>query len=441
MGACELDRKMHQVLKSTQKERRLECMVIKRHELSAIVSQELLSRPSPSIETPSVVIQLVLVPDTPTRSTGKSVKQAVDDWCQAHDQPPSGAAKYHHVHKHGLSLRWEQHTEFSSIVLINDDVTDWQKIDLTWLEGTQARLLTGSVIIVESSEIPNGWLDEHDGAVGGSVMDGQAVLATTLQPNSIGLVEYRIGNIALNAARLGRLTQRIYEIETYRVMALLGLPLAKTTGQQLDLLEERLINSVKRMGTDSELSDDQTLLDELFSLAQDSEELMANTDYRFSATQAYGQIVQDRLSEIHEEAVPTRQPLGEFLERRFEPAIRTTRHIVGRQQNLSARIARAVSLARTRVEVTLQTQHKTQLESMSKRAQLQLRLQRTVEGLSVMAISYYAIGILAYLLGGWIPSEKSKLLISIVSPILLIIIWWALKQWRARLLEEPDGDG
>ena len=412
-------------------------MAIKRHDQSAVVSQELLSRPSPSIETPSVVLQLVLTPDKRS-GIGQSVQEVLDGWCQQQGLPLSGQNRYHHVKADGLAIRWEQHTEFSSLVFILDGPADWQSVDLSWLDVAEVSLLTGAVIVIETSEVSRDWLATNAQAIGGSVMDDQAVLATTLQPNEQGLVEYRVGNRGLDPARMGRLTQRIYEIETYRTMALLGLPLAKTTGQQLDNLEYRLINLVKRLGTGGELSEDQTLLDELFALAQDSEQLMADTDYRFSATQAYGQIVQDRLSELQERALPTRQRLGEFLERRFEPAIRTTHHIVRRQENLSARIARAVSLARTRVEVTLQTQHRTQLETMSKRAQLQLRLQRTVESLSVMAISYYAIGILAYLLGGWVPTDKAKLLISIASPPLLLAIWWSLKRWRKRLLRESD---
>jgi len=249
-------------------------------------------------------------------------------------------------------------------------------------------------------------------------------------------VPYRIRNIGLDATRMGRLVQRLYEIETYRMMALMGLPLAKQTTQVLNGLERQLVGLVEQLGSTADLTEDQALLDDLFSLAQASEQQMADTDYRFSATQAYGRIVQDRLDELGETATDRHQGLREFLERRFEPALRTTLNITRRQESLSARIARTVSLARTRVEVSLQTQHRTQLEAMARRARLQLRLQRTVEGLSVMAISYYTIGIFAYLFGGWVPTESLKWLISIVSPVLLFGIWWFLKRWRRKLLED-----
>lgn len=414
-------------------------MDLHRHPLSSELFGELLNRPSPQIEAPAVIKHWVLVPDPGDDQASASIRDAIARLCQAHEVAGPGEDKHHHVRVGSMELRWEQHTEFSSVVLIGNGATDAAALPTDWLVGIRHKLLTGALISIHTPDTaPDGWLADWPNAVGGQVMSQAADIATTLRPNALGLVDYRIINHQLDPARLGRLTQRLYEVETYRMLALLGLPLAKHTGHTLNDLEQQLVGLVERLGATEDLSEDQRLLDELFGLAQTSEQLMANTDYRFSATQAYGRIVQDRLDEIGEQAIEHRQPLGEFLERRFEPALRTTANITRRQENLSARIARTVSLARTRVEVSLQTQHRTQLEAMAHRAQLQLRLQRTVEGLSVMAISYYTIGILAYLLGGWLPTDHVKWLISITSPVLLLGIWWLLKRWRKRLMEADD---
>ncbi|HEY7906728.1 MAG TPA: DUF3422 domain-containing protein [Wenzhouxiangella sp.] len=423
-------------------------MKLARHPKSQELAAELLSRPSPTVDTPAQIMQLALMPMRKEKRAPRPIKDAIAVVCEQAGVPGPGSENHHHINLDGIELRWEQHTEFSSIVLIRNMGTDAKPFPTDWLSDLDAHLLTGTLITIESSQFDqsrsnewlNEWINEWPNAVGGSVLSGLAEIATTLQANEQGLVEYKIINHGLDEARMGRLTQRLYEIETYRMMALLGLPLAKQTGGELNHLEQRLVDLVERLGHTEDLSEDQALLDELFALAQSSEQLMADTDYRFSATQAYGRIVHDRLEEIGEVALDARQRLSEFLDRRFEPALRTTANITRRQDHLSARIARVVSLARTRVEVSLQTQHRTQLEAMARRAQLQLRLQRTVEGLSVMAISYYAIGILGYLLGGWLPTGSLKLLISITSPVLLLGIWYVLRRWRRKLMTDADSE-
>jgi len=423
-------------------------MEIARHPKSKELAQELLSRPSPTVKVPAEIMQLALIPTDDSETDKRCIKEAITAACQQAGVPGPGVENHHHVHLNGIELRWEQHTEFSSVVLIRHLSETAPSFPTDWLRGIAANLLTGTLIKVASA-VPNDadsshslaeWINEWPSAVGGSVLSGLAEIATTLQANEQGLVEYRIINHGLDEARMGRLAQRLYEIETYRMMALLGLPLAKDTGAELNRIEQRLVDLVDRLESTEDLSGDQALLHELFSLAQSSEQLMADTDYRFSATQAYGRIVHDRLAEIDEVAVETRQRLSEFLDRRFEPALRTTANITRRQDHLSARIARVVSLARTRVEVSLQTQHRTQLEAMARRARLQLRLQRTVEGLSVMAISYYAIGILGYLMGGWVSSGSLKVLISITSPLLLLGIWYLLRTYRRKLMEGADSE-
>ncbi len=419
-------------------------MELARHPKSQELAQELLSRPSPTVEAPAEILQLALIPFDDSETDKRPIKEVIAAACQQAGVPGPSADNHHHVHLNGIELRWEQHTEFSSVVLIRQLSETAPLFPTDWLTDIAANLLTGTLITVKSAASDGAdprlaeWMNEWPSAVGGSVLSGLAEIATTLQPNDQGLVEYRVINRGLDDARMGRLTQRIYEIETYRMMALLGLPLAKQTGATLNQIEQRLVDLVDRLEATEDLSGDQALLDELFALAQSSEQLMADTDYRFSATQAYGRIVHDRLAEIGEVAVDTRQRLSEFLDRRFEPALRTTANITRRQGHLSARIARVVSLARTRVEVSLQTQHRTQLEAMARRARLQLRLQRTVEGLSVMAISYYAIGILGYLMGGWFSSGHLKLLISIISPLLLLGIWYLLRTYRRKLMEGAD---
>ena len=80
--------------------------------------------------------------------------------------------------------------------------------------------------------------------------------------------------------------------------------------------------------------------------------------------------------------------------------MRTCRTVSERQETLSGKLARAADLLRTRVDVELEQQNRDVLQSMNRRAKLQLRLQQTVEGLSVAAVSYYVVGLISYLAHG-----------------------------------------
>ena len=117
-------------------------------------------------------------------------------------------------------------------------------------------------------------------------------------------------------------------------------------------------------------------------------------------------------------------------------AIATCEATQHRQSDLAERAARLTSLLRARVEVSLQEQNRRLLESMDRRAQLQLRLQETVEGLSVMAIGYYGVGLVGYALKGL---EKGGLPIdatlgmAIALPFVVGFAWVGLRRIKKRV--------
>ena len=76
--------------------------------------------------------------------------------------------------------------------------------------------------------------------------------------------------------------------------------------------------------------------------------------------------------------------------------MRTVASAEDRLRAMIERTRRAADLLRTRVDVERSAQNQALLERMDRRADLQLRLQHTVEGLSVVAISYYAVGLIGY---------------------------------------------
>jgi uncharacterized membrane-anchored protein len=73
---------------------------------------------------------------------------------------------------------------------------------------------------------------------------------------------------------------------------------------------------------------------------------------------------------------------------------------------------------------------------MNQRASAQLRLQQTVEGLSVMAISYYAVGLVGYLLkplAELAPGLNVALLVAVITPLTILAAWYTIRRVRGRL--------
>ena len=228
---------------------------------------------------------------------------------------------------------------------------------------------------------------------------GLAAAATDFRQDGDGFTRIVVIDRGLGPARAGALTQRLIEIETYRTLALLGLPEAQRLAPKLGRIEAELarIAAALHAGTIESAS----LLDELIALSAELEADSVATLYRFGASRAYDEIVSQRLEVLQETANPRLRNVGRVPERAgMAPAMRTCRTVSERQETLSEKLARAADLLRTRVDVELEQQNRDVLQSMNRRAKLQLRLQQTVEGLSVAAVSYYVVGLISYLAHG-----------------------------------------
>lgn len=273
------------------------------------------------------------------------------------------------------------------------------------------------------------------------VEGGLADIITDFRQDADGLTRILILDRGLTAARLGALAQRLLEIETYRTLALLSIPLTRELVPHLRNIEKRL-SAITAQMRGSVRRDSEKLLSELTDLSAELEADTAASLYRFGASRAYYEIVEERLSALDETFVPGCYRWRNFLHRRIAPAMRTCRSVEERQANLSGKLARATSLLRSWINVQLERQNSDLLASMNDRAKLQLRLQQTVEGLSVAAISYYVIGLLAYLIKGvpglydLITPERA---ISALVPLVVIAIWWTVRRIRLSHSDRKEG--
>jgi uncharacterized membrane-anchored protein len=306
-----------------------------------------------------------------------------------------------------VSLRWEQHTEFTSYT--------WDFAGAAALEAS-ALALAGSMmrtpqpgpllacvdLRITSGEAPGEAEQMFDpSAVAMARMEnGDAVAATDFKADADGFVRIVLVNQRLTDHRLGALVQRLLELETYRMLALIALPDAQRLEPFVRNIEQELPEITRGIMEGEGVASNQQLLDRLISLAAQLEASATAALYRFGASRAYYDIVRGRLEAINESAYPGHSTFAAFLSRRLSPAMRTCTTLEERQSNLAQRLARAAQLLTARVEIELEQQNRDLLVTMNKRTDLQYRLQKTVETLSVAAVSYYIVAVLAYLFKG-----------------------------------------
>jgi uncharacterized membrane-anchored protein len=180
-------------------------------------------------------------------------------------------------------------------------------------------------------------------------------------------------------------------------------------------------------GPDSE----RELLHKITVLAARMEKLALENSYRFAASKAYYRLVQARIDELRETRIPGVPTIREFMDRRLAPAMNTCESTERRQQALAERIGRSNDLLRTRVGIVQEQQNRRILESLNTRAAQQLRLQQAVEGLSVVAISYYSIGLIAYagkaMKAAGVPVNPD-MLTGAAMPVMLAVVWLGLRR-------------
>jgi uncharacterized membrane-anchored protein len=234
--------------------------------------------------------------------------------------------------------------------------------------------------------------------------------------------------------RAGRISQRLLELETYRLMALRGLPVTKALGPLLAQAEAQLAAITADL--ENKGSSEQALLDQLVALAAGIERATAEHSYRFAATRAYDALVTQRIHELREKPIPGTQTIGEFMQRRLSPAIATVAATERRLASLAERVSRASALLRTRVDIVTEAQNQQLLAQLTRGQELQLQLQTTVEGLSIAAISYYVISLLLYAAKGakslGLPIQP-ELAAGAMVPLVLWAVWRTTRRIHARL--------
>lgn len=424
------------------------------HPLRDILDKELQQRTFPALTAPCRLCQFMLTVTPASRSSELSFIQQL---ASAQGSHFSETAQDVNLPLFGGTLRFEKHSEFSSYIFIRpahdkqlfDDPLDFlpAKDWLNQIPGQIFRVVQLSIItpaqLAELGDIDS--LFNKDNCISSHLAGQQARIWTDFQKHAEGAGRMLLLDHGLTPAALGRLVQQLFDLGNYRKLSLLGWPVARQALAKLNLLEQQLSDITQRI--EHKNNADERLLNEITTMAAQTEHLIADNSSRLQATAAYYQLTLDRLKSLNETAIEGMLSLQDFTERRLTPAFRTSESVVFRQNALSGRLGRSTELLRTRINLTLEQQNQQLLASMDQRAKLQLRMQQMVEGLSLVAISYYALQLTDKALNAlsfWFAAIDLALWQSLSVPVVLLSVGllfvWLNRQLRRAMPEHAMQD-
>ncbi|KPP85652.1 MAG: putative membrane-anchored protein conserved in bacteria [Rhodobacteraceae bacterium HLUCCO07] len=421
------------------------------HPLRYELANEMHARPFPALDVPCTAVFLAL--KRPGNAAGRDRAEDMAHLCALLDRHGAPHPKPDATHYFGPVgrhwIKWESHTEVVTYTAFSGrlsprafDPSDFEVFPADWLGAAPGQRITSALIRVEArgdrdaagiAKCMADWFVPESLAAS-HVLDDAAVIAGDFRIDPAGHLRFAVFvSDGVGRRRVGRIVQRLCEIETYKTLSLLGFARARALSPELARTGARLTDLVDDMGEKARPAEE--TLGQLLEVSGTLEQIAAQTSFRFSATAAYERLVHERVEVMREARFAGRQTFAEFMLRRFDPAMRTVRATEARLQVMVARAARAANLLRTRVDVERSAQNQALLESMDRRSDLQLRLQRTVEGLSVVAISYYAVSLAAYALYPLAEAmglPKGTIIAAITLPV-VGLVWWLIRRVQRKL--------
>lgn len=420
--------------------------------LRLALHNEVHARPSARIRLPAVIVYVAVL----NEGVGRIDEHAHLQSLPGQQALPASAlnANFLRLRCGEFTLKWERHAEFTRYSVVQplpaEAVAGAPTLDTLalriapdWLARIPGRTFAAiKLVIAERSLTPaadaladaQAWFGAHP--VVASTMGGHSLVVTDFCLRGTGFEHIVVlAEPGTPETRAGRICQRLLELETYRLMALRGLPTAKALGATLAEVEATLAAVTARLQARG--ASEAELLDDLICTAARVEHATAEHQYRFSATLAYHAIVEQRLAELHEGKVAGTQTLGEFMQRRLSPAIATVDATAQRLAGLSQRISRASALLRTRVDIATEAQNQQLLAQLGEGQRTQLRMQATVEGLSLAAITYYVVSLLLYgakalKAEGWLPVSP-ELAAGASIPLVLLAVWHTTRRIHRKI--------
>jgi len=375
--------------------------------------------------------------------------------CARHGQPaPSEDSRYHLAQLGAALLKWEGHTEADSITCLvpGNGSPLFSEAASQFAPSELENVFSGDLVCGVNVEVLKQSAEDLDMDLiraclgsneiyGGPVVDGKASLWTSFHLDAEGYCRILLIDHSLPDTAVGRLLQRVLETESYRLMAVEGLPVARTTMVELNQLETELEPLMDELMQSGETADHESLFMRLSNMSARMEHLAAESSYRFAASRAYSRIVEQRLVELREDAGLPQLRYSAYLLRTLQPAMRTCEAAERRIEELAQRVTRAITLQSSVVDLIRTRQSHAMMKTMGDHSATQIRLQQAVEGFSTFVISYYAMGLLEIMLEAAIAAQllevDQKIVLGIAAPIVFFTVWFLTRWTRKRVTRTP----
>lgn len=365
---------------------------------------------------------------------------------------PAADARWFMLEAGTFRLRWERHTEVSTWTVfrpaVGEDPSTFRERAIDVVPGDWLAALPGDVLVAAHAAVvadpPSTLVFAEEDLVAGAVAQGAVQVFSDFRQGPDGFTRFVLVQDAGGPVLAGRIVQQLFEVETYRLLALLAFPVATSSAGPIGVMEAQADEAAHEVLKEGGVDVDRVLISKLAALAGRVEAFAGGVSFRFAASRAYHGLVLERIAQLNETAILGRPTIGEFMERRLAPAMRTCEARAERLRDLVARIDRTTRLLTARVEVESEAANVSLLASMDRRASLQLRLQETVEGLSVVAISYYALGVLKLLFEGAAEVFKGFnpiIALGLCAPVVVYCVWRFLNGVRAHILRSDKRAG
>jgi uncharacterized membrane-anchored protein len=417
------------------------------HPLRVELNDEVHARPPESLRAPLRLSFVALTTEAGGREA--DLNSVCDLAARFGVAPPPPGSNHFSADLGPFRVKWERHTEFArfAFIVAGASATPFSEPAINQVPPDWLAAMPGRVLLATHAEfLPDpGSTPDYDRLgqqyfagnplVGAQIAAGKAMALTDFRIHADGWGRLLIHDRGLAPRQAGRMLQRLLEIDAYRMLALLAFPVARELGPVI-AQSERELAGIATMLAAADQRSEPVLLDRLTRLQAAIESREADSHYRFGAAAAYYELVQSRIGELREARIESLPTFGEFTERRLAPAMNTCRAATLRLESLSQRVTRATQLLSTRIEITREGQNQALLESMNQRAELQLRLQSTVEGLSVAAVTYYVVGLVNYAAKGLASlglDVDSNLVTVLAIPVVAFLVWRGIRQVTRRV--------
>lgn len=424
------------------------------HPLRLRLHDEINAHPYEPLHSPERVTYLAYLVDEQDRAREAD---HVGELCRHFGQnPPDTDGRSCRIVLDGLRVRIERHEEFTRYTVIlagpcGDPFAEPAicRIPAEWIEGIPGKLLVGAnaAILPATADFKTASPEEaaahfpEGRLIGSGLANGAVTAYTDFRVHADGFSHWLVYDHCGDPNQVGRTLQRLLEIETYRMLALMAVPIVRALRPDLRAKDRQLVELTAAVAGGSEKSDEE-LLEDLTRLAADVENLVSAHQYRFDATRAYFGLVASRIKQLREVKIGELATLSGFLNRRLEPLRETCDSSMRWLNTLATRVTNASQLLRTRADVRREQQNHQLLAAMNRRSGLQLRLQQTVEGLSLAAITYAGASLLGIIAGalfkrGLFPFDEGTMQ-AIAIPFVFVAVYLGTESIRRDAARDMD---